>query len=278
MTGLRKRSRSGSSISVSTISTNISHSPSPGHTGHAYTGQHQMLANLNTGHKRGRSPSTSMSYTSESPREGAGNPSRGEDGIRGPREYQSERHTSRKVKSDQHRSVNRRTSQDGRSPRHSRSRSVSSDSDFSLSRRPKRSLAIEDRSKRRRHSSRSPEDRGRDRDYYGMRGSRRTKSPTESRNRSLVTRNRKSMTPVVQYDKGRRDSHHPSLNHERHYLKDGSRYGRSSRDGADDSRSGRPLESFRSEAQQRPAASKKERSLSPFSKRLALTQAMNMGK
>jgi len=86
-------------------------------------------------------------------------------------------------------------------------------------------------------------------------------------------RNRKSMTPGLpskQNGEFRRHEHRPSFDHNQSYSKDNDRYGGSTRDRRDDIRDNRPP----------PHAPppRSERSLSPFSKRLALTQAMNMGR
>ena len=81
------------------------------------------------------------------------------------------------------------------------------------------------------------------------------------------------MTPGISSKRSgefRRYEHQPSSDHNESYSKDNDRYGSSARDHRDDSK-GTAL------FQQAPIP-RKERSLSPFSKRLALTQAMNMGR
>ena len=156
---------------------------------------------------------------------------------------------------------------------YSRSRSTSYTSESSFERRRRRDSHREDRSKRRRRSSRSPNDRGRDRESFGTRGSRRTRSPSDSRDRSQLNKHRKSMTPGLpsrQIDGPRRREHRSSFTASDDYSKDNDRYGGSARDRTENVRPIRPP----------PNATpfSRERSLSPFSKRLALTQAMNMGR
>lgn len=253
MNGSRKRSRSVSSYttnSVSTISTNLSHSPSPKRADDDHTGHSQLLSHLEVDRKRRRSRSSSMSYTSDS--------SHG--GRRRDRPRNLVRGSPRKKIPDQgHRGTGIQLR------RHSRPRSRSDAVESSPKRNRPRSSHSQDRSKRRRHSSRSPIDRGRD--SFSNRGSRRTRSPIESRDRSQVIRNRKSMTPGLSR---RDDGHRPTIDRgESYYSRDNDRYGSSTRDQQVDIRGTRP-----------PAGApppRKERSPSPFSKRLALTQAMNMG-
>lgn len=254
MDGSRKRSRSVSSYStnsVSTLSTNLSRSPSPKRAGDDHTGHSQLLSQLEVDRKRRRSRSSSMSYTSDS--------SHG--GRRRDRPRDSFSNSLRKQTQQQEQ---RGTGAQRR--RHARPRSMSYVAESSPEKGRSRPSHIQDRSKRRRHSSRSPIDRGRD--SFSNRGSRRTRSPSESRDRSQVIRNRKSMTPgLSRRDDGQRPA---SDRGESYYSRDNDRYGSSARDQQEDIRGTRPL------ADAPP--SRKERSLSPFSKRLALTQAMNMGR
>ena len=248
LNGSRKRSRSDSSCSsysVSTISTVLSHSPSPDRAGHTHTGQSQMLSNLGIDRKRRRSCNASMSYSSDSSRDN--------------------RRSSRR---DQVRN-NRRDDMGERKRMHSRHRSASNDSDASIGESCRKFSLDTDRSKRRRHSSRSPIDRGRDRDVCSKRGGRRTHSPAESRDRGEVVRNRKSMTPnLSRPDDIFRRQHNPRTDHSKIYSRGYDRYGGSARD-----QDG--IKNDHQQVETRPPRS--ERSLSPFSKRLALTQAMNMG-
>ena len=265
MNGSRKRSRStssDSSDSFSTISTDLSRSSSPQIAGLRHTGQSQVFSNLEVDRKRGRSRSPYISSTSDSShgRRRQDRPRKtGSDGY--DREEPIERVARRPV--------------DLQYRRRERTRSTSL-SDYSHSSKEKgrkRSLHVETRRKRRRHSSRSPVDRGRDRDYNGNRGSRRTRTPSESRDRDEVIRNRKSMTPNVparqssrQDSRSQWEEHHPNVDRLQSYSDDNDRYGSSAR--------------VRNEATRPPPNSlppRKERSLSPFSKRLKLTQAMNMG-
>ena len=265
MDGLRKRSRSTSSYSsnsVSTISTNISRSSSPKLAGLRHTGQSQVFSNLEVDRKRrrSRSRSSSISYTSDSSHSRRRKVrSQGTDGDGYKRKGPGER-------------VARREHTGSRS--RSRSRSYSSKS--STDKKRKKSSHSETRVKRRRHSSRSPVDRGRDRDFNSNRGSRRTRSPSDSRDRSEVIRNRKSMTPGLparqsaRLENGSRwPEHHSNSDRRQSYSNDNDRYGSSARDRTENIRGTRPPPNA--------LPQKKERSLSPFSKRLKITQAMNMG-
>ncbi len=252
--GSRKWSRSISSYStnsVSTISTNLSRSPSPKLAGEDHTGHSQLLSHLEVDRKRRRGRSSSMSYTSDSSH-GARRRDRPRDMVRDSIQKQTPQQGKRAT--------------DGQWRRHARARSTSYTAESSPEKTRLRPSHIQDRSKRRRHSSRSPIDRGRD--SFSNRGSRRTRSPSESRDRSQVIRNRKSMTPGLSR---RNDEHLPPSNRgESYYSRDNDRYGSSVRDQQEDMRETRlPADAL---------PSWKERSLSPFSKRLALTQAMNMGR
>ena len=260
MNGFRKHSRSDSSNSISTISTDLSRSPSRSRTGDVHTGQSQLLSKIGLGRKRRRSLSTSPSYTSDSSHDASRRgPLRGSDGDRG-RQRGSTIHISNSVgKRDERR----------RKPPLSESASCTSYSSIDEERR--KSSRGTDRSKRRRHSSRSPIARGRERAEFNKRGSRRTRSPSESRDRGEVVRNRISMTPNLpgQGDGSRRQEHRLPVERDDNYSKDNDRYGRSARDRDGNTRSDRQS------AIARPPRT--ARSLSPFSKRLALTQAMNLG-
>ena len=264
MNGSRKRSRStlSSSNSVSTISTNLSNSSSPKLAGLRHTGQSQVFSNLEVDRKRRRSRSSSISYTSESSH---GRRRRGRPGDLSRDEYDSKEPsepTTRPVLGSERRQRAR-----------TRSSSISFDSHSSLDRRRRRSPKSETRRKRRRHSSRSPVDRGRDRDLNSNRGSRRTRSPSESRNRSEVVRNRKSMTPgfpaIQSSNRSQWPEQHPNVDRRQSYSNDNDRYGSSARDRNQGIRGSRPPPNA--------LPQRKDRSLSPFSKRLKLTQAMNMG-
>lgn len=253
-----KRSRSVLSYSsVSTISTNKSRSLSPEVGGQGYTGQSQSMSGLEMTGRHRRSPSSSMSYDS-----GAG--TRG--GLHEPKPP----------------ALREQNGNQRRSPRRARRpRSVSYTSSSSHDKPQRRQSPSRDGrgGKRRRRASKSPEDRGRERDSAApRRSSRRTHSPSSSRNRSEVTRHRKSMTPGVPSkfsDSAPRPpepSSHGGAGGRRttSYENDHDRYGGSLRVGREDGR--------RENNRPPPSRRNKERSLSPFSKRLALTQAMNMGR
>jgi len=122
----------------------------------------------------------------------------------------------------------------------------------------------DERNIRRRRRESSPDERGRRRDDSSRRGSWRGRSQSQSRDRSRIMRGRRSLPPV------QRNTTDPQRSIQSSY---------------------RPLENAidrRSEHRERnragyirgnPSASpQRERSLSPFSKRLALTLAMNTGR
>ena len=266
MNGSRKRSRStSSSNSVSTISTNLSRSSSPELAGLHHTGQSQLFSNLEVDRKRRRSCSSSISHTSHSSygRRRKDRPRKlGGDGY--DRTGPSKRHTGRPWGPER------------RQREHTRSRSMSCSSHSSMDERRKKLSHSGYRGKRRRHSSRSPVDRGRDRDLNSNRGTRRTRSASESRDRIEIIKNRKSMTPGLparqssrQDNTSRWPEHHPFVDRRQSYSNDNDRYGSSARDRNEMIRGTR----------QPPNAlpQRKERSLSPFSKRRRITQAMNMG-
>lgn len=167
--------------------------------------------------------------------------------------------------------------------RRSRSSSLSYTSESSLEKKHRRRTEKPDRNTRRRRLSVSPEMRGRDVDYAG---NRRTRSRSKGRDRSQVARNRKSMTPAPRPDGERvhaleqyrspRDQA-STRNWGQRFSNDNDRYGSSFRN------QGRPTRDERPPSGDEPSKTglpfqRKERSLSPFSKRLALTQAMNMGR
>ena len=168
-----------------------------------------------------------------------------------------------------------RSSRTKESRKRGRSSSFSSrsySSDLSYEKRRPREMG-NDRNTRRRRSSVSPEFRGRDRDPDDKRSLRSHRSRSNSMNRSKVARHRTSMTPDIRntHDRsnGRLHERPPLRTNGRRYTDDDDRYGRSYRDGSQGN-------GDRSSIKQPQI--QKERSLSPFSKRLALTQAMNMGR
>ena len=157
--------------------------------------------------------------------------------------------------------------------RKSRSTSDSSPSDTYTRRRRRERSQEDNRSTRRRHSSVSPDVRGRDRSIPRMK-SKRTRSRSKSRDRSRIARNRQSMTPPNRplhqpVNGGESYPHADTYSGERRPGSNNDDGGRIDRNVQEDSNFGR----------QRPVTvpPRKERSLSPFSKRLALTQAMNLG-
>ena len=264
----RKRSRSESassysSDSVPTISTNNSRDSSPRHPREDHTGNSQLLSNLQMSAKRRRSRSASMSSASDS----LHRMRRKGDEFRN---SEINGHRNQEGRYDGYASLVK--SRDSRIRRALRSRSTSCESNASSRCVHKRSSHDDDgRGKRRRHSSRSPMDRGRDRNNHDDQRHRRTRSFSESRDRSQVTRNRKSMTPAYPstesfaYRQPQRGSNGRNFE----YSENNERYGDGAMDR--DNRDMRP--------QQAPHVpySRRDRSLSPFSKRLALTQAMNRG-
>lgn len=165
---------------------------------------------------------------------------------------------------DSRRAIINATDRDRNMRQNSSSSSSSRSPDSSSERRPRGGSRIEKFSSGRR-SSVSPDPRGRDRNFQGKRSNRRSRSHSYSRDRSQVARNRQSMTPSAPPQwKGvsniRKLSDANTRN--RRYSNDNDRYGGSLK--------GPRTSHF-------PQPRKKERSLSPFSKRVALTQAMNTG-
>lgn len=113
----------------------------------------------------------------------------------------------------------------------------------------------EDRNIRRRRRESSPEERGRNRDSK-KHDSRKTDRRSQSADKSRIAKARRSMTPDATYDHSEKRSYR-----DREPLKGGpSQSGRSRQDPR--ARGGPP----------------RERSMSPYSKRLALTQSMNLGR
>ncbi len=261
--GKRARSISSySSRSVSTYSTFSSGSLSPPRGDYRHTGQSQTIGNMEISRKRRRRPSSSMSYTSESPS--------------GRYEEMKTQHRSRNCDYRDgdidnswpiEKEERRRSRMDG----HSDTRAVESLSPtpgVSTRHMSKGLSNEEERSKRRRRSSRSPDDRGRNRNFNGRRGSRRTRTPSESRDRSEVTRLRKSMTPGIPRrpsDGSMTHQVHRPINKDINYSNVTKNRNDKIRDSEIDRRT-----------QNAPPG--RGKSLSPFSKRLAITQAMNMGR
>ncbi|PGH06172.1 hypothetical protein GX51_02560 [Blastomyces parvus] len=151
--------------------------------------------------------------------------------------------------------------------RRTRDRSVSRESHISSSSFEKNAGTAKgkERGSRRRMRSQSPVERGRRYDS-GRRGSWRNRSRSQSMDRSSIAKHRRSLTP-----------HSPN----RHVDSGRARRERTPKESRNISRSPSrergyepPYNKGREIPQQPPP--RKERSLSPFSKRLALTQAMNM--
>lgn len=259
-----KSSRSSSQSSISTISTNKSRSLSPVQRHGTHTGQSQMMADLEvTGKHRHRSLSTSMSYSSSSEYSRHGHrhsPHRRHSDRRRP----SAGRTESKVSNLDH----RKAQQQRRSSRYS------STSDSAQQGRRRRRLPSIDRGKRRRRASKSPNARGRERGSYEKMNSRRTHSPSQSRDRSLVTRHRKSMTPRIPSDGvgGLQEQHRWSQSSRENRSSHGEYRDRQTNNVASRTKIARPESPQRNRTELR-----KERSLSPFSKRVALTQAMSRG-
>lgn len=130
-----------------------------------------------------------------------------------------------------------------------------------------------DRRVRKRHTSRSPSERGRHHEANIRRASSREGS--RSRDRSQIARNRRSMTPLShgQDERGRREARAT-----RRVSKENAGGLQVDRDDEHEKRNfrapGRPSQHPGQDISGMPR--RKDRSLSPFSKRLALTQAMNM--
>ncbi|KAL8823172.1 MAG: hypothetical protein Q9191_006108 [Dirinaria sp. TL-2023a] len=269
----KKRSRSvstSSSTSVSTISTNLSRSPSPRRSLPATTMRdrhsHNGLRDSKAYPRRSSSSSSAKSYTSSSSLgRRRGYPS--QDQVKGIERQELPQPVKNFETDFTHRAnlKRRRSSQSS-----SRSYSSNSSTDWRR-RRPSREG---DRNTRRRRSSISPDRRGRDRSIPGMRHRRR--SQTRSRDRSQIARNRQSMTPASPQHRGLgigRASQWKAR-HQSREAGPAAEYDdtKSHWTAASDSRGKGTSHSSR-----RSPPTRKDRSLSPFSKRLALTQAMNMG-
>ncbi|KAL8778153.1 MAG: hypothetical protein Q9213_007542 [Squamulea squamosa] len=273
MHGANKRSRSvssHSSSSVSTISTNLSRSPSPSQAMSYKLSQAHDTFNDSGKYKMKRSRDSSMSYSSDASykrHRKAGPNGRNSDFPREPGSVGG----FRGERSDNPGGGKPVASTRKRRP--SRSSSMSYTSNSSSNGR-QRSKAMDDiRRTRPRRSTVSPDTRGRDRWFRAPRSSGRSPSRSNSMDRSQIARERRSMTP---YSVPSEDGNKPAR------AGSGKKDVMNQRLGSDNNRHG---SSFRNRANKdgraerpRPAPPlRKERSLSPFSKRVALTQAMNMG-
>lgn len=261
-----------SSSSVSTVSTDISRSRRPSARDRKPKLRELPLSSIqnreNRGNPKRRRSSTrsSMSYSSEgSFRKHCRNLSRE------PRRNIRRRRASRSPDSrgrnrhDSRRALINATDR-ARKLREDSSYSSSGSPDSSSERRPRGGSRIEKFSSGR-HSSVSPDPRGRDQNFQGKRSNRRSRSHSYSRDRSQVARNRQSMTPSAPPQRNgssyvRKLSDANTRNRRQRYSNDNDRYGGSLKG---------PRTSHFSQSR------RKERSLSPFSKRVALTQAMNTG-
>lgn len=116
-----------------------------------------------------------------------------------------------------------------------------------------------ERNTRRRRQESSPGERGRRR-QLSKDGDRKYRSPNRSRDRGEIARGRRSMTPN-------------STGKQSHYRKHSGEKFASHENRSEQARSRKP----RHQPDGPGARPPRERSMSPFSKRLALTQAMNMG-
>lgn len=274
-----RRSRSvssHSSTSVSTISTNMSRSPSPERV-ERHRLSHARETDKTIGNaKRRKSRDASMSYGSDS--SDARNRGKAPEGQQpDPRlEPSSRRHGGQDRNRSSGGQNHSSTLSTNQKRRRSRAPSVSHTSDSSYSDR-RRSKSIDNaRRTRPRRSKASPDNRGRDRWSGPPRNSRRTRSRSNSMDRSRIARERRSMTPDIDSGWGSSGTakEGPGIDKGRHqYPSDNDRYGSSFKNREQEDR--RPP---RPRAAPPPPPPRKERSLSPFSKRLALTQAMNMGR
>ncbi|KAL8972723.1 MAG: hypothetical protein Q9197_002650 [Variospora fuerteventurae] len=259
-----------SSASVSTISTNMSRSPSPKQDEGHDTLPSQKQFQRNTSHDMNKSRGRSLSYCSDSSYEKAR--------ARAPMVRKQE--PGARPSADSHNAIAGERLQEDlmrgpsvgprRKRRRSRSSSMSYTSGSSDSDRGRYRPANDTRHTRPRRSSVSPDVRGREMWSRAPRSHRRTRSRSNSMDQSRIARER-------------RPDHGPQAESAR-LSRDGLVDGRSDlrRPDKNDRHEGR----FRNEDHGARGRSvrvpvslpRKERSLSPFSKRLALTQAMNMGK
>lgn len=264
-----------SSLSVSTVSTDLSRSRRPSTKGRQPKLRELPLSSIQNRENR-RNPKRRRSSTRSSMSSSSGSSfsKQCRSRSREPRRNIRRRRASRSPGSrgrDRHDSRRASINPIGSSRKLRQNSSYSSSScslDSSSERRLRGGSRIEKFSMGR-HSSVSPDPRGRDRNFQGKRSNRRSRSHSYSRDRSQVARNRQSMTPSAPQRNGgpKIRKSLDANNRNRRYSNDNDRYGGSLR-GAD---RGIPRTSHF------PQPRKKERSLSPFSKRVALTQAMNTG-
>lgn len=270
--GSAKRSRStssNSSTSISTISTNLSRSPTPSLKRVDPPRHRTSTRNAELGKRRRRSTSSSPSNTSEASarrlRKG-----RTRDNSRNTRRRRCatspdsrgrERHYHNNMMDD-------RPDHDRRFSRSSRSSSSSGTSESFVNQSRRHSSEVGDRDVRKRRSSGSPDSPKRGKDFHSTRSHRRTQSRGESRDRSEVARSRRSMTPGDRLRQNQKYLNSSPRNRGPHLSHDNDRYASGFRGSDHD-------HTRATKFAQPPWPPRKERSLSPFSKRLALTQAMN---
>lgn len=268
----RNRSTSTSSrslTSVSTISTDMSRSPSSERE-RRHMATRTPQASKTAEHSRRKSSRRSSSGNSISPyhRDRAKTPNNNDEDIG--LKQQAYRSNSRRRGRGSDREMPNANPELSHKRMRPSSSSTSHSTGSSYSSRRRRQPIKDNRRTRARRSSMSPDVRGRDRWSRAPRTSRRSRSRTTSMDRSRIARERRSMTPghTSPWDKDKRRG--DGLYGAGHLSKyaDHDRYGSNSRGGDNEPRKyAKPV----------PPA-RKERSLSPFSKRIALTQAMNMGK
>ena len=248
-----------SSVSASTISTRLSRSISPGARHHAIHRRDRDHWNRRCQPMSGKSQRRRASTSSD-----MSISDRSEDGASGvQRQYQKEPYSKWPERLDRRRANDKK-----------RRRSASSLSSNDGARDDQRALYMrdDDRNLRRRHSSTSPDDRGRDRYVARNYSSRRERSRSSSRDKSMIARHRSSMTLEIDATPGRKKKGGNGSD-----LQDGI----ATRPGA----SQNPKEPSSSKDQAFSLSSKyeqanrrhqdaRERSLSPYSKRLALTQSL----
>ncbi|KAL9586018.1 MAG: hypothetical protein Q9212_001163 [Teloschistes hypoglaucus] len=259
---------SRSSDSVSTISTNMSRSPSPTRmTKQRTTGP--QTKTRNTRHAEiTSSRASSVSYSSTSSGE-KGRP-RGPSGR--PLNQTLEETSLSHQEHGTSRSGDRVRANIDSEPTRKRRRSHASESSSSDKRR---SVPREDNARhtRPRRSKVSPDSRGRDRWSGTRRTDRRARSRGNSVDRSRVARERRSMTPGRasgwESNAAVKPKHDTARGQGRYSTKDDHHRG-SYRD--------KKEEDVRVSKPRQVPNPRRERSLSPFSKRLAITQAMNMGR
>ncbi|KAL9602267.1 MAG: hypothetical protein Q9219_001992 [cf. Caloplaca sp. 3 TL-2023] len=259
---------SRSSVSVSTISTTMSRAPSRERDMHPISVRSRGTRKSSRDGGRRVLRERSMSYTSNS--------SSSQSRTRALRAKDRNPRLRKPVHSpklgDRGRSSNRRpsnaVSSSSRKRRRSRSSSMSYMSDSSYAGRQSTGVLGENRRTRARRSSTSPDFRGRDR---RSRAPQSNRSRSNSMDRSRIARERRSMTPERASRRyGDREARlRPGVEGgQSRFLNGESHYKSTSR--------GKEHELYRA-AKPRPVSPpRRERSLSPFSKRLALTQAMNM--